>query len=83
MLAFDQRILFIGYGAVAQCTLPILLKHVAVQPKNITVLDFEHFEARTDVPDGGRLLVACYPGASVPREPRDPRVTLRMGDVGE
>lgn len=41
MLAFDQRILFVGYGAVAQCTLPILLEHVAVLPSNITILDFE------------------------------------------
>ena len=41
MIEFGKRILFVGYGAVAQCTLPILLKHVKVSPKNITVLDFE------------------------------------------
>jgi homospermidine synthase len=41
MLEFGQRILFVGYGAVAQCTLPILLRHVRVPPKNITVMDFE------------------------------------------
>ncbi len=41
MLKFEQRILFIGYGAVAQCTLPILLKHIDVPIKNITVMDFE------------------------------------------
>ena len=41
MLKFDRRVLFMGFGAVAQCTLPILLKHIKVPPKSITVLDFE------------------------------------------
>lgn len=30
----------IGYGAVAKCTLPILLKHVQVSHQNITIIDF-------------------------------------------
>jgi len=41
MIEFGKRILFVGYGAVAQCTLPILLKHVKVPYKSVTVLDFE------------------------------------------
>jgi len=41
VLPFDKKVLMLGYGAVAQCTLPILLKHIAVPPQNITVLDFE------------------------------------------
>ncbi len=41
MLAFDKKILFIGYGAVAECTLPILFKHIKVPAKNVTVMDFE------------------------------------------
>src|SRR5512137_296050 len=41
MLEFGKRILFVGYGAVAQCALPILMKHVKVSPKNVTVMDFE------------------------------------------
>jgi homospermidine synthase len=41
MIGFSGRILFVGYGSVAQCTLPILLKHVNVPFTNITVLDFE------------------------------------------
>ena len=32
MLAFPKRILFVGFGAVARCTLPILLKHISVDP---------------------------------------------------
>jgi len=31
----------VGFGSVAQCTLPILLDHVQVPPENITVLDLE------------------------------------------
>jgi homospermidine synthase len=41
MLSFSNRILFVGFGAVARCTLPILLKHLFVSPRNITLLDFE------------------------------------------
>jgi homospermidine synthase len=41
MVDFRKRVLFVGYGAVAQCALPILLKLVKVSPQNITVMDFE------------------------------------------
>jgi homospermidine synthase len=41
MIDFGKRILFVGYGAVAQCTLPILMKHVRVPPKSVAVVDFE------------------------------------------
>ena len=45
MLAFSNRILFVGFGAVARCTLPILLDHIKVDPKRITIMDFEPNEA--------------------------------------
>lgn len=41
MVEFSGRVLFVGYGAVAHCTLPILLKHAKIPLSNITVLDFE------------------------------------------
>jgi homospermidine synthase len=41
MLEFSQRILFVGFGAVARCTLPILIKHIKVAPRQITIMDFE------------------------------------------
>jgi len=41
MIKFGNRIVFVGYGAVAQCTLPILVKHLDVPCRSITVLDFE------------------------------------------
>ena len=41
MLKFNHRILFVGFGAVARCTLPVLLNHIKVTPQNITILDFE------------------------------------------
>src|SRR5882757_8452854 len=41
MITFNKKILFVGYGAVAECTLPILFKHIKVPAKNVTVMDFE------------------------------------------
>ena len=41
MLEFKNKILFVGYGAVAQCALPILVKHLKTPCANITVMDFE------------------------------------------
>ena len=45
MLQFDRRVLFVGFGAVARCTLPILVKHVRIPPGNITIMDFERNDA--------------------------------------
>lgn len=41
MIEFRNNILFVGYGSVARCTLPLVFKHIKVPPKNVTVLDFE------------------------------------------
>ncbi len=41
MLVFNKKILFVGYGAVAQCALPILFKHIKVPARDVTVMDFE------------------------------------------
>src|SRR5262245_36271736 len=41
MPSFSQRILFVGFGAVARCTVPILLRHIDVDPARITIMDFE------------------------------------------
>jgi homospermidine synthase len=41
MVEFGKRVLLIGFGSVAQCTLPVVLKHLKVAPTNITVMDFE------------------------------------------
>ncbi len=37
--------LFVGFGAVARCTLPILLRHITIDPKRITIMDFEPDDA--------------------------------------
>jgi homospermidine synthase len=42
MMKFDGKVLIIGYGAVARCMLPILLKHVEIPYGNITIIDFEN-----------------------------------------
>ncbi|MDD1675796.1 MAG: saccharopine dehydrogenase NADP-binding domain-containing protein, partial [Methanomicrobiales archaeon] len=39
---FTNKVLIVGYGAVAKCTLPILLKHVRIPHRNITIIDFEN-----------------------------------------
>src|ERR1035441_2947139 len=41
MLEYRNKVLFVGYGAVARCTLPILVKHIKVPARDITVMDFE------------------------------------------
>ncbi len=48
---FDGKILMLGYGSVGKCALPILLRHIDIDPKNITVLEaddkqffFEQYE---------------------------------------
>jgi homospermidine synthase len=46
MIEFNQRILFVGYGAVAECTLPILFKHLKVPARNVTIMDFEDRAAK-------------------------------------
>jgi len=46
MIEFSKKILFVGYGAVAECTLPILFKHINVAPTNVTVIDFESKEEK-------------------------------------
>jgi len=40
MLEFKNKVLIIGYGSVSKCTLPILLKHIKIPLKNITIIDF-------------------------------------------
>lgn len=46
MIEFKHKVLFVGYGAVAECTLPILFKHLKVPAKNVTVMDFENRAAK-------------------------------------
>jgi homospermidine synthase len=46
MIEFQNKILFVGYGAVAECTLPILFRHLKVPARNVTVMDFEDRSAK-------------------------------------
>jgi homospermidine synthase len=38
---FNKKILVLGFGSVAQCTLPILFKHINIPYQHVTVMDFE------------------------------------------
>jgi len=40
-MIFDKKLLVIGNGSVSQCTLPLLSNHIDVNPKNLTIIDFE------------------------------------------
>ena len=44
MVTFPNRVLLVGFGAVARCTLPILIKHLSIDPKHIAILDGESLE---------------------------------------
>jgi homospermidine synthase len=41
MQTFSNRVLFVGFGFVARCTLPILVKHINIKPSQITIMEFE------------------------------------------
>lgn len=40
-MEFSNNILVLGCGFVARCTIPLLLKHIDVSPKSITVIDMK------------------------------------------
>ncbi|MCX6720102.1 MAG: saccharopine dehydrogenase NADP-binding domain-containing protein, partial [Candidatus Staskawiczbacteria bacterium] len=40
-IKFNNNILIIGYGAVSQCTLPVILEHIDVSREKITIIDIE------------------------------------------
>ena len=40
-MKFSNNILVLGCGFVARCTIPLLLKHIDVSPKSITVIDMK------------------------------------------
>ena len=39
-MKFKGRILVIGYGSVARCTLPLIFRHINPNPSKVTVMDF-------------------------------------------
>lgn len=40
-MKFNNSILVLGCGFVARCTIPLLLKHIDISPKSITVIDMK------------------------------------------
>lgn len=40
MIQFHGKVLIIGCGSVSQCLLPLFLKHIHINPQQVTVLDF-------------------------------------------
>lgn len=57
-MKFEGRILVIGLGAVSRCTIPLLFKHLQMDHKRITVMDFADVdEAAKSVTAGGARFV--------------------------
>lgn len=52
-MKFDGKVLVIGLGAVSRCTMPLLFKHLEMDRKRITVMDF------ADVADSARDVIAA------------------------
>jgi len=40
MLEFKNKVLIIGYGAVARAALPMLFRYVKIPRRNVTIIDF-------------------------------------------
>jgi homospermidine synthase len=40
MIKFSGNIFMLGCGSITQCALPLLLKHLDIDPKRITIMDF-------------------------------------------
>ena len=66
---------------MAECTLPILLKHIKVAPENVTVMDFEDQagEARASGPP--RASASCATGSPRRTWARSSGSTSRRGDL--
>jgi len=41
MTPFPHRVLFLGCGYVAECTIPIFFRHLDCPPRNATIMDFD------------------------------------------
>ncbi|MBU0580623.1 MAG: saccharopine dehydrogenase NADP-binding domain-containing protein, partial [Candidatus Margulisbacteria bacterium] len=41
---YSGKILIIGCGAVAQCAIPLIIKHIDIPLKNITIMDYEDYQ---------------------------------------
>ena len=45
-VTFAGRVLMLGYGSVGQCVLPVILRHFAMDPARITVIEDADHEAQ-------------------------------------
>ncbi len=45
-MKFNGKILIIGCGSVSQCAIPLVLKHIEMPAKNVTIMDFVDNRAR-------------------------------------
>jgi homospermidine synthase len=75
---FSGKVLFLGYGAVAQCTLPLFLDHIEVPWENITVIDMKDYSRRISKTKTG----IRFRRRTVTRSNLDAILTQFVGDNG-
>lgn len=69
-MKFNGKVLVIGLGAVSRCTLPLLFKHLQMDRKRITVMDF------ADVGEAAKEVIAA--GANFVQAKITPRFPIAM-----
>lgn len=57
MILFTGNIFILGCGSIVQCLLPLILKHIAIEPNRITIMDF--IDNRTRITEELRRGI-CY-----------------------
>ena len=77
MTAVPGRVLVLGCGSVSQCTLPLLVRDVGIEPSRIRVVDF--VDNRDRIADQIAAGVE-YEQERVTRENLDEFLTARVGD---
>ena len=74
-----ERVLILGCGSVAQCTLPLLIRDLGIDPHRITIVDM--LDNRARVADSIALGVTFEQDQVTPETSRVPVVRVGQGDL--
>src|SRR5215475_6318579 len=56
-VAFPGRLVFIGFGSIGQGVLPLILRHIAIKPEQITIVTAEDAGQREAAEYGVRFII--------------------------
>ena len=62
-IPFSGKLLVLGCGSVSRCLQPLLLRHLAIDPALLTIMDFE--DLRHEIPE--TLAAGAHPFAKSTR----------------